>query len=56
MLACLDGGAGEGVEGSCEKAVFATPPFVGAKALIIPCTGDAFRVAYFEIDDGRPDN
>ena len=42
MLACLDGGAGEGVEGSCEKAVFATPQtaavavaYVGARLSLL---------------------
>lgn len=42
MLACLDGGAGEAVESSCEKLVFATPQtaagavaYVGARLSLL---------------------
>lgn len=40
----------------CLEAVLATPPFRGARPAIARCGGDVLRVAYFEIDDGRPDN
>jgi Zn finger protein HypA/HybF involved in hydrogenase expression len=60
VTVAIDVGDSAGIEAAnlefCLEAVFATPPFAGAKALIIPCTGDAFRVAYLEIDDGRPDD
>lgn len=52
----VDVGDGAGVEPSslefCLEAVFATPPFAGAKPRIVPCRGDVLRVAYLEIDDG----
>ncbi len=40
----------------CLDAVFATPPFRGAKGTIVPASGDVLQVAYLEVDDGRPDN
>ena len=40
----------------CLEAVLATPPFMSAKPQILRCGGDVLRVAYLEIDDGRPEN
>jgi Zn finger protein HypA/HybF involved in hydrogenase expression len=40
----------------CLEAVLATPPFRGARPAIARCGGDILRVAYFEVDDGRPDD
>ena len=40
----------------CLEAVFATPPFVSAKPHILRRGGDVLRVAYFEVDDGSPEN
>lgn len=52
----VDVGDAAGVEPSslefCLEAVFATPPFSGAKPQLISCSGDVLRVAYLEIDDG----
>jgi Zn finger protein HypA/HybF involved in hydrogenase expression len=56
----VDVGDNAGVEYSslefCLEAVFATPPFRGAKPHIVPCTGDVLRVAWLEIDDGSPED
>lgn len=56
----VDVGDRAGVEYSslefCLEAVFATPPFAGAKPQINRCAGDVLRVAYLEIDDGRPED
>jgi Zn finger protein HypA/HybF involved in hydrogenase expression len=40
----------------CLEAVLATPPFRGARPCIIRRSGDALRLAYLEVDDGRPDD
>jgi Zn finger protein HypA/HybF involved in hydrogenase expression len=40
----------------CLEAVFATPPFMGAKPQILRCAGDVLQVAWLEVDDGRPDD
>jgi hydrogenase nickel incorporation protein HypA/HybF len=40
----------------CLEAVLAAPPFAGAKPEITRLTGDVLRVAYLEVDDGRPDD
>lgn len=60
VIVAVDVGDSAGVEYSslefCLEAVFATPPFVGAKPHIVRCAGDVLRVAYLEIDDGRPEN
>jgi Zn finger protein HypA/HybF involved in hydrogenase expression len=56
----VDVGVDAGVEPSslefCLEAVFATPPFAGAKPQILRCAGDVLRVAYLEIDDGCPED
>lgn len=60
VTVAVDVGDSAGVEPSslefCLEAVFATPPFAGAKPHIVRCAGDVLRVAYLEIDDGRPDD
>ena len=60
VTVAVDVGDEAGVEPAnlefCLEAVFAYPPFTGAKPLILPCTGDILRVAYLEIDDGCPDD
>ena len=40
----------------CLEAVFATPPFRGAKPEILRRSGDVLQVAYLEVDDGCPDD
>lgn len=60
VTVAVDVGDDAGIEPSslefCLEAVFATPPFIGAKPQILRCTGDVLRVAYLEIDDGCPEN
>jgi len=60
VTVAVDVGDDAGVEPSslefCLEAVFAVPPFAGAKPAILRCTGDVLRVAYLEVDDGRPDD
>ncbi len=38
----------------CLEAVFAMPPFRGAKPQILRCPGDVLQVAWLEVDDERP--
>ena len=40
----------------CLEAVLSAPPFAGAKPEITRLSGDVLRVAYLEVDDGRPDD
>ena len=40
----------------CLQAVFAEPPFRGAEPVLERLPGDALRVTYLEVDDGRPDD
>jgi Zn finger protein HypA/HybF involved in hydrogenase expression len=40
----------------CLEALFSAPPFAGARPVITQLPGDALRLAYLEIDDGRPDD
>jgi Zn finger protein HypA/HybF involved in hydrogenase expression len=40
----------------CLDAVFATPPFRGARCDLVPAAGDVLQIDYFEIDDGNPDD
>lgn len=40
----------------CLEAVLATPPFHGAKPVITRRPGDALRLAYLEVEDGRPND
>lgn len=40
----------------CLETLLAEPPFAGALPVITRLPGDALRLAYLEIDDGRPDD
>jgi Zn finger protein HypA/HybF involved in hydrogenase expression len=40
----------------CLEAVLAPPPFRGAEAVLTRVRGDALRLDYLEVDDGRPDD
>lgn len=40
----------------CLEAVLATPPFRAARPIIERRSGDVLRLAYLEVDDGRPDD
>jgi Zn finger protein HypA/HybF involved in hydrogenase expression len=40
----------------CLEALLAAPPFTGARPVITQLPGDALRLAYLEVDDGRPDD
>ena len=40
----------------CLEAVLSAPPFDRAKSEIKRLPGDVLRVAYLEVDDGRPDD
>lgn len=40
----------------CLTALLTEPPFTGARAELLPAFGDTLRLAYVEVDDGRPDN
>ena len=40
----------------CLETLLAAPPFAGARPVITRLPGDALRLAYLEIDDGRPDD
>jgi Zn finger protein HypA/HybF involved in hydrogenase expression len=60
VTVAVDVGDRAGVEPSslefCLEAVFAAPPFRGARPELIRCAGDVLRVAYLEVDDGRPED
>ena len=38
----------------CLETLLATPPFPGARPVILRQAGDALRLAYLEVNDGRP--
>jgi Zn finger protein HypA/HybF involved in hydrogenase expression len=40
----------------CLEALLASPPFTGARPMITRLPGDALRLTYLEVDDGRPDD
>jgi Zn finger protein HypA/HybF involved in hydrogenase expression len=40
----------------CLDALLREPPFTGARADLRPVPGDALRLTYVEVDDGRPDH
>ena len=56
----IEVGADAGVEVEnfrfCLEALLGEPPFVGARAELVPAGGETLRVSYVEIDDGRPDD
>ena len=62
MLAvvAVEVGDDAGVEPSslefCLEAVFSAPPFFGARPEILRRPGNVLQVAWFEVDDGCPDN
>jgi Zn finger protein HypA/HybF involved in hydrogenase expression len=53
-------GESSGVEPSnlefCLETLLGAPPFAGARPVISRLPGDALRLAYLEIDDGRSDD
>lgn len=40
----------------CLEALLASPPFGAARPVLQPIPGDDLRVAWLEVDDGRPDD
>jgi Zn finger protein HypA/HybF involved in hydrogenase expression len=40
----------------CLEALLTEPPFTGAVPVILRCPGDVLRLAFLEVDDGRPDD
>ena len=40
----------------CLDALMQEPPFQGGTAEYLPAEGDTFRLAYVEVEDGRPDD
>jgi Zn finger protein HypA/HybF involved in hydrogenase expression len=38
----------------CLETLLAAPPFARARPVVHRTTGDVLRVAYLEVDDGRP--
>ena len=60
VTVAVDVGDAAGVEFAnlefCLEAVLSAPPFGGARPEINRCAGDVLRVAYLEIDDGRPED
>jgi Zn finger protein HypA/HybF involved in hydrogenase expression len=60
VTVAVDVGDDAGVEPAslefCLDAVFSTPPFSGAKGVVVRAAGDVLQLAYLEIDDGNPDD
>lgn len=40
----------------CMEALLATPPFGGARVVLVRVPGDVLRLSYLEIDDGGADD
>ncbi|MCA9722075.1 MAG: hydrogenase maturation nickel metallochaperone HypA, partial [Gemmatimonadetes bacterium] len=40
----------------CLEALLSAPPFGAARPTILRCAGPTLRIAYLEVDDGRPDH
>jgi hypothetical protein len=40
----------------CLRTLLGAPPFAGAVPVITRLQGDALRVTYFEVEDGRPED
>ncbi len=40
----------------CLETLLREPPFLGARADLVPAAGEVLRLAYVEIDDGRPND
>ena len=51
-----DAGVEAGSLEFCLETLLAQPPFGSARPLVTRLDGDVFRVAYLEVDDGRPDD
>jgi Zn finger protein HypA/HybF involved in hydrogenase expression len=53
-------GADAGIEVAnfrfCLEALLTEPPLTGSRAEILASPGDSLRLAYVEVDDGRPDD
>lgn len=60
VTVAVDVGDDAGVEPAnlefCLEAVFSTPPFRGAKGVVVRAPGDVLQLAYLEVDDGNPDD
>lgn len=60
VTVAVDVGEDAGVEISslafCLETLLAQPPFRGARPVLNRLTGDVLRVAYLEVDDGRPND
>jgi Zn finger protein HypA/HybF involved in hydrogenase expression len=39
----------------CLVALLSAPPFAGARPVVERCPGQVLRLAYLEVDDGRPE-
>jgi Zn finger protein HypA/HybF involved in hydrogenase expression len=56
----VDVGADAGIELEnfrfCLDALLTEPPLAGARAELQRVSGDTLRLAYVEVDDGRPDD
>jgi len=56
----LEVGDGAGVEldnlAFCLETLLAEPPFAGARPVIARLHGDELRLAYLEVEDGRPND
>lgn len=40
----------------CLESLLLEPPFSGARAELVPASGDTLQLSYVEVDDGRPDH
>jgi Zn finger protein HypA/HybF involved in hydrogenase expression len=40
----------------CLEALLGAPPFGAAHPELVPCPGADLRLAYLEVEDGRPDH
>ncbi len=59
-LVAVDVGDSAGVEPEnlafCLEALLSSPPFGAARPQLNRMPGDTLRVAWLEVDDGRPDD
>lgn len=51
-----DAGVDAGSLVFCLEALLSAPPFAGAGAAVRRTAGDALRLDYVEVDDGRPED
>jgi Zn finger protein HypA/HybF involved in hydrogenase expression len=40
----------------CLETLLLEPPFVAARARLVPAQGDTLRLMYVEVEDGRPNH